>query len=455
MFVMRHSTRLLSCRAGLVLFCIVPTVLTASWIAVRSWMGYGAAGAAEWERELTLRLGLIVRIEDVSYSRPDTARLSRLALLDQATHLPVARAETIEVIAAKGNYTLRASQLVVEADQLGQWARVWNDRVVFHSLPNSRADSLFHIRLEPCDVALHEAGQYETLRRVAGNLSAAADERKLEVEFQLHGDTAVSTPVRLSASQRRAGGNSTAAFQFDSAAAPVPCRLLKELWPGLTRLGSNCNFAGAVQMVREDKLFCTEWSGTFAPVDLDCLVSERFAHQLSGQAQLQVHRGIVKGEQLVELHGRLLAQNGAISLSLVASAQEHLGLTGIADSTNRPAAAAIPFRQLAIGFHLDGNKIALSGSADPTQPGALLANSAGHILTAPPEHAIPAVNLVRTLLPDSRFQVPATRQTDDLIRLLPLPDVGPAAAREFTHTPTRLSPTTATAEPAVRQPVLR
>src|SRR5205814_1301130 len=119
--------------------------------------------------------------------------------------------------------------------------------------------------------------------------------------------------------------------------------------------------------------------------------------------------------------------------------------------------AAIPFRQLAIGFHIVGNALTVSGSADPLREGVLVANAAGPILAARPQHSVATIGLLRTLLPDDDYQVPATRQTDALVRLFPLPDAASAKmARLPTHTPTRLAPATAhPPQSAVRPPVLR
>jgi hypothetical protein len=53
--------------------------------------------------------------------------------------------------------------------------------------------------------------------------------------------------------------------------------------------------------------------------------------------------------------------------------------------------------------------------------------------------------------------VPATRQTDALVRLFPLPDIAPTrtAQREGLHTPTRLAPGSSTPNSPTRQPKMR
>ena len=120
-------------------------------------------------------------------------------------------------------------------------------------------------------------------------------------------------------------------------------------------------------------------------------------------------------------------------------------------------ATAIGFERFAVQFHLLGELLSLTGNADPDREGAIAIDAAIPILTAPPAHTSSVVNLLRTLLPDSEYQVPATRQTSALVRLLPLPDVAhaPRAAQTQTHTPTRLAPAPSALPAAIRQPVLR
>src|SRR3954451_4011303 len=96
MLLMRHQSRLLFCRLGLVLFCILPTTAVAAWLLVCSF-GYAGASKAEWERELTSRLGLIVLVDHVSYAKPGVARLTGTQLLDPETQVIVAEVERIEI----------------------------------------------------------------------------------------------------------------------------------------------------------------------------------------------------------------------------------------------------------------------------------------------------------------------------------------------------------------------
>jgi len=453
---MQYSTRLLLCRLGLVVFCLLPTLLVAGWIVWRTSGTFGIARKAEWEQELANRLGLLAEIKNVSYPRPGVARLAEFVLLEPETKSPVARAGLVEVTAIKGGYAVEISQLVVEENQLGLLSRLVDSRFLQAPVAPRAQGSPLVLKVLPCDVALHEDGRYEALRQFSGGLSAADARAALDLDFQFANAPDEVKRARLSACRNRAEGAPQTVVEFETAGHYVPCSLLSEWWPELRRLGENSKFAGTFRSVDSGAEREGEWSGTLAQVDLDALVSERFPHTLSGTATMQIARALVQRGKLVELRGTLQAQNGSISASLVAAAEEHLALQGLSNLSQRPQGAAIPVRQLAIGFHLNGQMLALTGSADPTQAGVLLANAAGPILSAPPEHAVAAVNLLRALLPENQYQVPATRQTDALIGLLPLPDIVPdTSVRPASHTPARLSSAAAPAQSEVRQPVLR
>jgi hypothetical protein len=163
---------------------------------------------------------------------------------------------------------------------------------------------------------------------------------------------------------------------------------------------------------------------------------------------VHLERAVVESGKLVALRGTIEAERGSVSPSLWSAAQDHLGLTAPAGELPPDASRLIAFRQLALGFELDGQFLRLSGGVN--QP------HGGPLLEVPPEHAVPAVNLLRALVPDNLVQVPATRQTDALVGLLPVPDLAPARTATGAHTPARLrSGGPADETPALRQPGLR
>ena len=446
---MRHSTRILLCRLGFLLFCVAPTASVGVWIVFRGTNGT-AAQKAEWERELAGRLGLAVEIGRVGYPHPNLARLQDVRLLDPETRTPLAGAAMIDVSPLAAGWSLAAVDSFIEVRQLPRLAAALDSHLLRGPTSLTTAISLL-----PCEMTLRNPAADMTLRLPGGQFSASENGAKLAIELVLPGATAETQPAQWTVARDRTQSPPVTIWQFDTSGSAWPCGLVRDVVPAASLLGERCRFTGRFILVDSPGGQSGNLTGSFQEVDLDAAVSEQLPHQLSGLATLRIERAVLDGDKLAELRGTLQAQNGTISRSLVTAAQEHLQLDSAAVADEN-SAAPIPFRQLAIGFHLDGRALSLTGSADPTQDGMLAANAAGPILTAPARHSVPAVNVLRALLPDSEYQVPATRQTRALVNLLPMPNAASAGAtRNAEHIPTRLAPASLSPQTAVRQPSLR
>ena len=63
---MHDRTRRIVCRLSFTLFCVVPTLVVAAWVAVLRSPAYVAADKTAWEHRLADELGLDVTIRQVS-----------------------------------------------------------------------------------------------------------------------------------------------------------------------------------------------------------------------------------------------------------------------------------------------------------------------------------------------------------------------------------------------------
>ena len=444
---MTAATRFLLCRLGCVVLCLVPTTLVAAWTCWRSTGRFAVAQRHEWQRELTARLGLVVEIESVSYPSLGLARLENLKLFDPESRELLAAAAEVEIAATSGGWQIELWQPQVQAAGL---PRLWQtlDERILRGPAGSPSDCTLAAR----ELTIVHGPAAQSLVTLSARYAMQPTGPEIACEFRLPDAAMDAPPMRVALSRNRQQTPPQVRWQLDTAGQSLPCELAADVLPEISRLGKSCRFAGALTLVNTLVGWSGEVAGRLAPLDLDALVSEQFPHHLSGQATLDLERAALDGSRLTDLRGTLRAQHGALSPSLLAAAHEHLQLA--ADSRfAADSAAPIPYQQLAIRFHLNDRSLTLAGDADPTQPGVLISAAVGPILSALPQHSVAAVNLLRTLLPGSEFQVPAARQTSALVNLLPIPDATvPATA----HTPIRLAPTTA-AEPAraVRQPMMR
>lgn len=449
---MQNPTRVLLCRLGVIAFCLLPTTVVGGWIVHRTSGRFSIAQKAEWERELTSRLGLIVEIESVAYPGPAHARLTGPRLLDPETRALVAAADAIDVHSTAAGWQIEAWQPRIEANQLPLLHAAVDERLL--RSPGLEATTC---ELTSRDLTILGGEDTMTLVEVTARLESTPTGPALLATFRLPNSQPTSNPLTLTIHRDRQISPPQTRWQLDTAGHALPCGLLAAIAPNAARFGPHCRFAGSFVADETAAGLSCEAQGILSDADLDALVTEHFPHQLSGLARIQIDRASIETGRLTELCGFLQAQNGAVSHSLLAAAQEHLHLELADNNPSIQPGRPVAFRQLSIGFALRESRLTLTGNADPAQPGVLLANAAGPLLIAPPQHSAPAISLLRTLLPGSEHQVPATRQTDALVRLFPLPDIAPTriAEREELHIPTRLVPSSSISTPPTRQPKMR
>jgi hypothetical protein len=84
-------------------------------------------------------------------------------------------------------------------------------------------------------------------------------------------------------------------------------------------------------------------------------------------------------------------------------------------------------------FTLDEKGFTLHGQCESAPASTILKSDGGPLLVGSGDAALPIVALIRVLVPDSQIQVPATRQTDWLLQVLPVPDVLPRDPNAAPH----------------------
>ena len=124
MFAMHRKTRILLCRIAFIGLCVLPTTVVAGWIVTRATTGNAVALKAEWERELTSRIGLVASIGEVSYPCPQIARLQSVKLLDPETQHLVAEAAVVEIEKEAAGWMVDAAGLSIVASELAALRRV-------------------------------------------------------------------------------------------------------------------------------------------------------------------------------------------------------------------------------------------------------------------------------------------------------------------------------------------
>ena len=472
MFRLHDNTRRRICRAVFLLLCVVPTAGVSAWCARRHLPGVAAAEAKRLEREL----GLDVSLAGLRYLRPGRVLYEGLELRDPETGRPLLRCRALEADwqrstdregRPRASLVLIASQPEIEATaadpemgarQVGAPLGELLDRMlrcptILRMVPGG---SQTDVRLAAGQLTLRAAGGSQTFSGLQGSIESFAGGTQAEASFRLAGiDT--PQPIRIRIVRNRQITPPATGFELDTGGGAVPCGLLAIGLPLLERLGPRSRLRGYIWanqtgdgrraptghrsagVVAEAKLWSrwsADWEGEFAgqvsDVDLDELVTGHFPHKLGGTAQVTIQSARFRRQRLEEATGTLVAGPGVISRSLIDAAVEQLGLVrGVEPQT---PGELVPYEQLAAGFLIDARGLQLQGGCSPSGhrseglvAGAILADRQGRLLGEPVVQPQPVVALVRTLVPASQHQVPATRQTDWLIGHLPVPQVVPPA----------------------------
>jgi hypothetical protein len=227
---------------------------------------------------------------------------------------------------------------------------------------------------------------------------------------------------------RGRGGNSAATrFDLSTGGTPLPCSLASPLADTASWLGPRSRFNGRFWADDAGGDWQGELSGLFSEIDLDALVTDHFPHRLSGTAQLEVRDAVFDQGRLTLAAGKLTAGPGLVSRSLLASARDQLRMPA-ADLP--PPDDPLSFAELAVGFAMDGQQLQLGGLCQSGSQGAALVDDRTRVLLSQPDHSQGVIQLVRMLVPASQVQVPATRQTDALVRHLPIPSLMPPPAAD-------------------------
>jgi hypothetical protein len=147
-------------------------------------------------------------------------------------------------------------------------------------------------------------------------------------------------------------------------------------------------------------------------------VSEQFPHRLGGTAEITVQKARFSRGRLEEAAGTFSSGPGVVSQSLVSAAIEFLHL--VPKPANDHADMLRQYEQLSFAFVVDSAGLTLRGTCSAA-PSVVMRLGDGTALSEAGGPSGPLVALVRTLVPQSEVQVPATRQSDWLIERLPVP----------------------------------
>ena len=406
MFTLHERTRRTLCRAGFLLLCIVPTCTVVGWIA----FARSSLHAGMHERELSGKLGVTVSLAAAQCPSPRTTLLKDVVLTDEESSCELLRSRLVEIEQSSGETRIRVSQpKVVGPGSKGVWDLL--ERQMRSRTLQRRATKIVG------DVTLDLPHAELTLTGVQADLLPGADRCEAFIQFRIAG-YAQQEPVRVRLTRHRLPQPEPVAIEIETGSTAVPTEILAVFCPALSELGKTATFKGSIRAHGSP----AGWTGTVRGVlnglDLDALITQHFPHKLGGMAAVQITRATFTEGRLSSAEAIITAGPGLVSSSLLSAAGAALSCG--ANAEPRPAADPLHYEKLAVHVTIDDRGLSLRAS--PDADGALLAD-ASLLLRQPAAEYQPVVNLVRALVPNSDVLVPATRQTEQLIRILPIPSI--------------------------------
>lgn len=415
---MLPAFRILFCRLAFLLVVLLPTLVVAAWAVQRSQPVYLNARLDEWRESLTHRLGLKIDIQRVAYPSYWVARIDGLEMSDPETNAKLLVCRTLEATRTKTAWLVEASQPELELSQLAAFWQIIDGRL----LRDFAADQL------PCEIEIGEltlrvGEQAQTVTQFFASLRPIPNGSEVTLEFRLAG-VETPQPCRLTMRRKRDVTPPVTQWKFDSAGIALPCSLLAARIPAFQAFGNEARFVGTAKGEVGPTALHGEVHGRFLQVDLATLVTQNSSHKLTGLADVACQLRFREG-RIEELRGTLDSRGGYISESLIAAAREHLHF-GVENEEPLPVQdGLVAYRRLAAEFRLTAEGLKLTGIADPTRPGVILANGTRSLLLDPTEQPLPSSALIRTLVPQPEYQVPAAKESLPLLQILPAPAVSP------------------------------
>jgi hypothetical protein len=401
---------------------LLPALGIVGWCVERRWPG-GVQSEAE---QLGQRIGLNVTLGGIQYLRPGAMLYDRVELTDPETAQTVFRCRLLEIVFkqqadARGRQrqvvAMTASQPEIEADAL---PRIW--QCLQRTLEGCQGPLDADVQLSASELTLQSAKDAQTMTNVKAAVENLPGGIRAAVEFRLVG-AETPEPARISIARDRQTSPPTTRFELYTGDGELPCNVLAMGLQELKPMGPRCRFRGYIWASELSDGWQGEVSGKLADLDLGRLVSDYFPHRLAGTGEVTIRSARFRHGRLEEGNAEVLAGPGTIARSLMEAAVDRLGL--VAAQSSPPDQENVPYDQLAFVATLDAQGLRLSGRCDASEPGVLLSRGRQSLLNQSTRSSMPAVAFVRTLVPENAVQVPASRQTDWLLRHLPIPEVVP------------------------------
>jgi hypothetical protein len=415
---MPDLSRRILCRVAFILLCIAPTICVGMYAVMTHWRRERAELYRFWETRILQETGFQATLGAIEPGKRGDIVFLDLVLSDPETKDEVVRARRVHVApAGKRGWVIEVAYPELAAQRV---SRLWEP--LYDRLRASRGPGDWSGLISANHVTLRRGEQADSLAQFECQFGAGPSGGFAQLEFLLEGSGMTERArVRVNRNRDKTPPETTVFVQTGS--HPLPCSAFAEFIPALRHFGQGAQFQGKSAW----RLSSEGWrgenlEGTISNIDLASMVTNLFPHHLwSGRCDLEIRRAEFESGRLVAAEGVLGGDDGTLSRTLLLAASERLGWKL---SRDLPPGDRIRYRRLGLDFRIDPSGLVIRGRCG--SPTVILDNEQGPLVWDHPESA-QVVDLVRVLVPDTRHQVPATRQTAWLTNHLPVPSYAPSS----------------------------
>lgn len=414
---MRRSDQQRLIRWVFVCAALLPTLGLAAWSAARHWPGTTAATALA----LGQKLHLAASLERISYPRPEVTHYHELRLSDPETGALVAQCRLLEVTTTPAAQVATISQGQIVAAQAHRLTAA-----IQQSLRRSAIGHEPPLRIVASEVEWQLPTHSHLLTYCTAQFDAGEPRSQWLLRVRL-ADAEATEPVTLRLVRERGQGEPLSRLTLETGDGPLPVALLGPWLPEALR-ETPATWRGYLTLEQTSAIEQGELVGELRSVELGALAAPVQPGMISGRGDLILTRARWEQGRLVDASGRLMAGPGEIHAKLVTAVQRELGI----GREELPLPQQVRFEELALGFVVDQRGLMLQGLS-PRVANAILTASEfqplGRVLWLDASSRWhPHAALLRAVVAGADSEALATRQSDWLIRHLPLPRV-PLVAR--------------------------
>ena len=401
---MSDKRRRLLCRIAFGLFCLLPTALVFSHIL------FPTTGP-RWQSRIESRLGMTTSIESIATPTPFKTVLSGVvASADVKREVLPITFPRIEIVHRSNESSIQLEPLRAQSSAIVQllsrsFARLLRDQ---EKLPTGR------ITCPSITIEQNLAGNASLeLLDVAIQIETDGTSPRITATFKTTVDQEL--PIRCELSRLWSGSDWVNQMRVQTNGTPLPCWLLRDVWPSLRRLGNKATFDGqlSVDTIGEETIVDVRQC-RLSQVDLKSLVQVPFQQPLTGTAEIRIDSMQLKNGTVQVMLLSVSCTQGTIGTELANAANVWLGIATV----DLPKDTIVGFYHLAIiaeirdaQLHLwnghNDDRIASFGDGNP------LAQAGEKSLNLPP------TALFNCLAPETRLQGPVSTAAKQLISILP------------------------------------